>query len=42
MVKVWFNRVVLGEVLFSEVSEKYKEQVRALLIEKGREDLINE
>ena len=42
MVKVWFNRVVLGEVLFSEVSPKYKEQVRTLLIEKGREDLINE
>ena len=42
MVKVWFNRVILGEALFSEVTPKYKEQVRALLIEKGREDLIDE
>lgn len=42
MVKIWFNRVVLGEVKFSEVSPKYKEKVRAMLIEKGREDLIDE
>lgn len=42
MVKIYYNRVVLREMLFSEVPTKFKEKVREMLLEKGREDLIDE
>lgn len=42
MAKVYYNRVVLGNLPFSEVPEKFKETVKQMLIESGNEDLLNE
>lgn len=40
MTKVYYNRVILGSIKYSEVPNKFQEQVKKMLIENGRKDLI--
>jgi len=40
--KLWADRVISGDKTFAQVPAKLKDQVREILIERGREDLIVE
>lgn len=40
--KLWCQEIISGHKTFKEVPPKLKEQVRQLLIDAGREDLIIE
>lgn len=42
MVKFWADAIVDGKRKFHQTPAKLKEAVRAELIERGREDLIDE
>lgn len=42
MAQLYADRVIKRKKLFSEVPKMYKEEVRHILVEKGREDLIDE
>ena len=37
---LWAQQIMLGKKTFEQVPKKLMEQVRAILVEKGREDLI--
>ena len=40
--KLWAQKIMQGEKNFSQVPRLLKEQVKAILIENGREDLTTE
>lgn len=40
--KLWAQKIMQGEKTFSQVPRLLKEQVEAILIESGREDLTTE
>lgn len=40
--KLWAKKIMQGEKNFSQVPRLLKEQVKAILIENGREDLATE
>lgn len=40
--KLWAQKIMQGEKTFSQVPRLLKEQVKAILIESGREDLATE
>mgnify|MGYP007038261386 CR=1 FL=1 len=42
MVEFWVNAIIDGKRAFHQTPAKLKEQVRARLVELGREDLIDE
>lgn len=42
MVKIWHDAIVEGRRKFHQTPAKLKEAVRAMLIETGHEDLIDE
>ena len=42
MAELWAKKIILGEKKYSDVPRLLKTEVRNLLIEKGREDLIDE
>ena len=42
VVKIWFEAIIDGRRQFSQTPSKLKEQVRQMLIDAGRADLIDE
>lgn len=42
MAKVWYTRVLIGEVKFSDVPDRYKKQVKALALEDVRSGVLPE
>ena len=42
MVKIWVDAIVAGKRQFHQTPAKLKADVRAALVEMGREDLIDE
>ena len=40
--KLWAKKIIAGEKVFAEVPARLKPQVKELLIEAGRPDLITE
>ena len=40
--KLWAKKIIAGEKTFAEVPARLKSQVKELLIEAGRSDLITE
>ena len=40
--KLWAKKIVAGEKIFAEVPSRLKPQVKELLIEAGRTDLVTE
>ena len=42
LAKLWAEQIIDGNKKFSEVPRLLKERVRAILIEKNREDLLEE
>ena len=40
--KLWTKKIIAGEKTFAEVPARLKSQVKELLIEAGRPDLITE
>ena len=40
--KLWAKKIIAGEKIFAEVPARLKSQVKELLIEAGRSDLVTE
>lgn len=40
--KIWANSILKGKKLYSEVPEKFREDVKAFLIEIGHDELLED